>query len=85
MKVYRIEKETVSWKVGDVIAPSFNELIYSDKRLKAESLLENVRKSNYHIYIVGETLCLFSLLMINWKSEHFIGLVPMLLYQTHLV
>ena len=51
MKVYRIEKETVSWEVGDVIAPSFDERIYSDKRLKAESLLENVRKSHYPSYI----------------------------------
>lgn len=60
MKVYRIEKETVSWKVSDVIAPSFNERIYSDKRLKAESLLENVRKSNYpYLYSRGNSLFVF--------------------------
>ena len=60
MKVCRIEKETVSWKVGDVIAPSFNERIYSDKRLKAESLLENVRKSYYpYLYSRGNSLFIF--------------------------
>ena len=61
MKVYRIEKETVSLKVSDVIVPSFNELIYSDKRLKAESLLENVRKSNYpYLYSRGNSLFVFT-------------------------
>lgn len=47
MKVCRIVKADISVKVGEVLTASKAEHNYSEKRAKAESLLEEVRKRDY--------------------------------------